>query len=119
MGTGPGASGWQSMAPFMMRGRDAVPQQKLKPGTLRRIGGLARPLRGAISVFLALTVVDAVLGVLPPLIAQRIVDRGILKHDASLVTTLALVVAGIAVIDAGVGLYSRYLSARIGEGLIA
>jgi ATP-binding cassette subfamily B protein len=119
MGTGPGASGWQSMAPFMMRGRDAVPQQKLKAGTLRRIGGLARPLRGAISVFLALTVVDAVLGVLPPLIAQRIVDRGILKHDASLVTSLALVVAGIAVIDAGVGLYSRYLSARIGEGLIA
>ncbi|HEV3171996.1 MAG TPA: ABC transporter ATP-binding protein [Actinocrinis sp.] len=107
------------MAPFMMRGRDAVPPQKLKPGTLRRIGGLARPLRAIISVFLALTVVDAVLGVLPPLIAQRIVDHGILKHDASLVTALALVIAGIAVFDAGVGLYSRFLSARIGEGLIA
>ena len=107
------------MAPFMMRGRDAVPPQKLKPGTLRRIAGLARPLRGAISVFLALTVVDAVLGVLPPLIAQRIVDRGILKHNGSLVTTLALLVAGIAVFDAAVGLYSRFLSARIGEGLIA
>ncbi|WP_326886978.1 ABC transporter ATP-binding protein [Actinocrinis sp.] len=119
MGTGPGVSGWQSMAPFMMRGRDAVPPQKLKPGTLRRIGGLARPLRAIISVFLALTVVDAVLGVLPPLIAQRIVDHGILKHDASLVTALALVIAGIAVFDAGVGLYSRFLSARIGEGLIA
>ncbi|HZP54899.1 ABC transporter ATP-binding protein, partial [Actinocrinis sp.] len=35
------------------------------------------------------------------------------------VTFLALLVAGIALLDAAVGLVSRYLSARIGEGLIA
>jgi ATP-binding cassette subfamily B protein len=113
---GPGGPGWQTMGSYM-RDRSAV--QKLKPGTLRRIGALARPFAPVIAVFLALTVIDAVLGVLPPLFAQRIVDHGVLKHDSGLVTALALTVAGIALLDGAVGLVSRYLSSRSGEGLIA
>nr|WP_312886668.1 ABC transporter ATP-binding protein [Actinocrinis puniceicyclus] len=116
MGMGSGGMGWQTMGSYM---RDGSSIQKLKPGTLRRIAALARPFARIITGFLVLTVADAVLGVLPPLLSQRIVDNGILKHDAGLVTTLALVVAGIALLDAVVGLFSRYLSARIGEGLIA
>ena len=119
MGTGPGAAGWQAMGSIYMRGRDTAPQQRIKPGTLRRIGGLARPFTAPIAFFLVLTVADAVLGVLPPLFAQHIVDDGVLKHDSHLVTLLALTVAGIALLDAVIGLFSRYLSARIGEGLIA
>jgi ATP-binding cassette subfamily B protein len=113
---GSGVSGWQTMGSYM---RDGSAVQKLKAGTLRRIGALARPFARTIAAFLGLTVVDAVLGVLPPLFAQRIVDDGVLRHDSGLVTALALVVAGIALFDAAVGLISRYLSARIGEGLIA
>jgi ATP-binding cassette, subfamily B, bacterial len=113
---GSGISGWQTMGSYM---RDGSAIQKLKPGTLRRIGALARPFARVITGFLILTVIDAVLGVLPPLLSQRIVDNGILKHNGGLVTVLALVVAGIALLDAAVGLVSRYLSARIGEGLIA
>ncbi len=116
MGTGSGIVGWQTMGSYM---RDGSAIQKLKPGTLRRIGALARPFARVITGFLILTVIDAVLGVLPPLLSQRIVDNGILKHNGGLVTLLALVVAGIALLDAAVGLVSRYLSARIGEGLIA
>jgi len=113
---GPAGGGWQTMGSYM---RDKSAVQKLKPGTLRRIGGLARPFAPIIAVFLVLTVIDAALGVLPPLFAQRIVDDGVLKHDSGLVTELALIVAGIALFDAVVGMISRYLSARIGEGLIA
>jgi ATP-binding cassette subfamily B protein len=116
MGMGSGIVGWQTMGSYM---RDGSSIQKLKPGTMRRIAGLARPFAPIISGFLVLTVVDAALGVLPPLLSQRIVDNGILKHDTKVVTVLALVVAGIALLDAVVGLISRYLSARIGEGLIA
>ena len=116
MGMGSGISGWQTMGSYM---RDGSSIQKLKPGTLRRIGALARPFRRVITGFLILTIIDAVLGVLPPLLSQRIVDNGILKHNGGLVVALALVVAGIALLDAVVGLISRYLSARIGEGLIA
>ena len=116
MGTGSGIVGWQTMGSYM---RDGSAIQKLKPGTLRRIAALARPFARVITGFLILTVIDAVLGVLPPLLSQRIVDNGILKHNGGLVVALALVVAGIALLDAAVGLVSRYLSARIGEGLIA
>ncbi len=115
MGMGGGAP-WQGMSSYR---RDPSVIRKLKPGTMRRVGELARPFARIIAVFLALTVVDASLGVLPPLLSQRIVDKGILKHDAGIVTELALVVAGIALLDGAVGLVSRYLSARIGEGLIA
>jgi ATP-binding cassette subfamily B protein len=117
MGMGSGAPGWQTMGSYLRDG--SVTEQRLKPGTLRRIAALARPLRAVIGLFLVLTVVDAVLGVLPPLFAQRIVDQGVLKHDRGLVTELALIVAGIALLDAAIGLGSRYLSASIGEGLIA
>jgi ATP-binding cassette subfamily B protein len=113
---GSGMAGWRTMGSYM---RDGSSIQKLKPGTLRRIAALARPFARIITAFLILTVADAVLGVLPPLLSQRIVDNGILKHNGGLVTVLALVVAGIALLDAAVGLISRYLSARIGEGLIA
>ncbi|MDI2126335.1 ABC transporter ATP-binding protein [Yinghuangia seranimata] len=96
----------------------SVVKQKLAPGTVRRVGAFARPFGGQIAAYLGLVVVDAVLTVLPPLLAQRIVDDGVLGHDAGLVTTLALVVAGLAVVAAGVGLVERWYSARIGEGSI-
>ena len=53
--------------------------------TLRRVLGFAVPHRRTISVFLALTVVDASLVVASPLLVQRIVDDGILDGDRSLV----------------------------------
>ncbi|WP_414641812.1 ABC transporter ATP-binding protein, partial [Actinocrinis sp.] len=116
MGMGGGAVDMRTMGSYM---RDPKAIRKLKPGTMRRIGALARPFATVIATFLSFTVVDAVLGVLPPLFSQRIVDDGILKHDSGLVTVLALIVAGIALLDGAVGLVSRYLSSRIGEGLIA
>src|SRR5262249_35828559 len=73
---------------------------------------------GIIAFSLVLTVADAVMGVVPPLLAQHIVDDGVLRHDANVVTVLALLVAGIALLDAVVNFVNRYLSSLIGEGLI-
>jgi ATP-binding cassette subfamily B protein len=53
-----------------------------------------------------------------PLLFKKIVDDGITKGNASLVTALALVVALLAVVEAALGLMQRWFSARIGEGLI-
>ena len=86
--------------------------------TLRRVLGFAVPHRRTISVFLALTVVDASLVVASPLLVQRIVDDGILDGDRSLVAWLALAMAGLAVFTAGMSILLAWLSARIGEGLI-
>jgi ATP-binding cassette subfamily B protein len=52
------------------------------------------------------------------LIYRAIIDDGILKHRGGVVVDLALLIAGLAVADAGLGLWQRWISSRIGEGLI-
>ncbi|HSE07389.1 MAG TPA: ABC transporter ATP-binding protein [Nocardioidaceae bacterium] len=96
----------------------SVARQKLARETVRRVVGFASPHRRLIGVFVALVVVDAALVVVTPLLIKRIVDDGILEGDSTLVTVLALGIAGVAVVNAGLTLVQGYLSARIGEGLI-
>ncbi|GAA0617230.1 ABC transporter ATP-binding protein [Kribbella sandramycini] len=101
------------------RRQDAsVVGQKLAKGTLRRIVAFARPYRLHITLFLLLVVISAFLVIASPLLFKKIVDDGISKGNAGLVTALALVVALLAVVEAGLGLLQRWFSARIGEGLI-
>jgi ATP-binding cassette subfamily B protein len=97
---------------------ERVVDQKLPPGIVRRIAGFARPYRRLLVLFLALIVVDVGLTAANPLIYRSIIDNGILKHNAHVVIQLALLVATLAVIDAGISLWQRWVSARIGEGLI-
>ncbi|WP_169166104.1 ABC transporter ATP-binding protein [Cellulomonas taurus] len=96
----------------------SVTQKKLTRDVLRRILGFARPYRGTITVFLILVAVDAAIGAATPLLFQRIIDRGIVPGRTGLVIALAAVVAALAITSAGLNLASRWLSARIGEGLI-
>ena len=49
---------------------------------------------------------------------QRLVDDGIMAGDVSVVVWLAVGIALAAVADAVLGLFTGYLSSRIGEGLI-
>ncbi|MEP7054033.1 MAG: ABC transporter ATP-binding protein [Actinomycetota bacterium] len=91
---------------------------KLKPGTFRRIVKFASPYRRELTIFIAMVVVDAIISVAIPLLFRKIIDDGVGRHDAALVQTVALVVAGLAIFDAGLSLAQRWYSSRIGEGLI-
>jgi len=97
---------------------DSVTKQKLAPGTIRRIIRFAVPYRRPLMILLVLLVIDAGIGAVNPLIYRAIINQGILSRNASLVVALAAVVAGIAVLDAALGLVERYFSSRVGEGLI-
>jgi ATP-binding cassette subfamily B protein len=109
-------SSWHTMRSYT---RDrSITSQRLKPGSVRRIASYARPYRGSLALFLAATVVDAVLIVAVPLLLKVIIDDGILKKDTALVIGLAGLTAGLALLDALLGLAERWLSSRIGEGLI-
>jgi ATP-binding cassette subfamily B protein len=101
----------------------SITEQKLAPGTARRIARFAAPYRRELTLFLALIVLAAFLAVLNPLIFKRIIDEGIGTNppetgDRGLVVSMALLVAGLALVDAGLQLWSRWCSTRIGEGLI-
>ncbi|WP_234410919.1 ABC transporter ATP-binding protein [Nocardioides terrigena] len=86
--------------------------------TVRRVLSFARPHRGLITVFLLLTVVDACLVVVNPLLVQRLVDDGITAGNGRLVTLLALAMAGVAIVSAALAVVAGWFSSRIGEGLI-
>jgi ATP-binding cassette subfamily B protein len=101
-----------------MRTDRSVASQKLARDTLRRVVGFARPHRGIIGIFVGLTVVDAAMVAVTPLLVKTIVDDGILKGDSGLVTLLALGIAGVAVVNALLAVASGFLSSRIGESLI-
>ncbi|MDO4917916.1 ABC transporter ATP-binding protein [Kocuria sp.] len=91
---------------------------RISGATLRRIASFARPHRGAITAFVLVSVVLAVLGVVTPVLAGRVVNAITGGHDISVVVWLAVAIAAVAVADAGLSLLSRLQSARIGEGLI-
>jgi ATP-binding cassette, subfamily B, bacterial len=95
-----------------------VTKQKIKPGTVRRIAGYARPYRWPLVLFLFTTAIDAVITVVNPLLLRAIIDHGIIGRNEALVIELAVIAAGVAIFDAGLGFVIRWYSARIGEGLI-
>lgn len=80
--------------------------------------GYAGPFRSDITLFLVLTIVVAALGVATPLLLGRIIDDGVIPQDRGVVITLGLVVAGLAVVEAGLTIITRFYGSRIGEGLI-
>jgi len=96
----------------------SVKEQKLKPGTVKRIFSFARPYRTSIIIYLATVVVDAGLIVATPLLLKRLIDEGVIPKDSSVVTNLAILVGLIAIADAAFNMLGRYFSSRIGEGLI-
>jgi ATP-binding cassette subfamily B protein len=115
-GRGGGGANWSLLRSF--RRDDSITEQRLPPGIVRRIAEFARPYRRLLAVFLGLIVFDAVLGVANPLILRAIIDDGIAKGNTGLIVDLAFLVAALAIIDAGVSLWQRWVSASIGEGLI-
>ncbi|TDE38626.1 ABC transporter ATP-binding protein [Actinomadura sp. 6K520] len=109
-------NGWQVMASF--RRDSSVTRQKLKPGTVRRIAGYARPYVRELVLFLALNSLSALIVVANPLLLKSIIDSGIVAGRQGLVVWLALAVAGLALVEAVLSLVQRWYSARVGEGLI-
>ncbi len=101
-----------------MMGVTSDAPSKVRRGTFRRVLAFARPHRAKLVVFLLLTVVSSVLAVSTPLLAGRVVDAIVKGSAPSVVVWLAVVIALIAIVDAGLGLVERWQSTRIGEGLI-
>jgi ATP-binding cassette subfamily B protein len=103
-----------------MRNSDRVAQHKLSRGTTRRIIAFARPYRRDITVFLVTVVAAAGIGVATPVLAGQVINAlsPVREGAGGTVVRLALMIAGLAVVDALLSLAQRWYSARIGEGII-
>lgn len=112
-----GGGGRGAVFRHMRTDRSEVPRGVSRE-TVRRVLAFARPHRGLIAVFLLLTVIDACLVVVNPLLVQRLIDDGITAGNGTLVTLLALAMAGVAIVSAALAVLAGWFSSRIGEGLI-
>ena len=109
-------AGW--MALRTLSSDQSVKNAKLKPGTLKRIFAYAIPYKSVFALFLICLIADAVLTVATPLLLRELIDNGVIPKDRSVVTTMAVAVALLAIASALINIVVRWISAKIGEGLI-
>ncbi|WP_323793809.1 ABC transporter ATP-binding protein [Nocardioides sp.] len=109
----PNAAAWR----HLRSDRSAV-SNRLERSTVRRVLSFARPHRRLISVFLTVTVIDAAMVVVLPLLVKYAVDDGIVAGDKGVVATAALMMVGVAFFTAALAVVGGWFSSRIGEGLI-
>jgi ATP-binding cassette subfamily B protein len=109
-------AGW--MALRTLSSDQSVKNAKLRPGTLKRIFAYAIPYKSTFVLFLFCLIVDAVLTVATPLLLRELIDQGVIPKDRAVVTTMAIAVAVLAILTAVVNIVIRWISAKIGEGLI-
>jgi ATP-binding cassette subfamily B protein len=95
-----------------------IAQHQLSTGVVWRVLRFAKPYRLLIAIFVVLVVILAALAVAPPLLFKEIIDQGVLQGDRRVVIIVSLTLAGVAVLQAVLGLVQRWFSSTIGEGLI-
>nr|WP_198428403.1 ABC transporter ATP-binding protein [Nocardia bovistercoris] len=93
-------------------------QRPFRLAIARRILSFAGPHRRRIGSFLLFSVLSALLAVATPVLAGRVVNDIVDGSAPRVVVTLAALIGALAVVDAGLGLAIRWMSTRIGEGLI-
>lgn len=85
---------------------------------LRRVASYGWPYLGPIVLMLFTIVGINLLTLVPPLLYRDLIDNAIPGRDFGRLNLLALGMIGIPLLSGLVGVYQRYLSARIGEGII-
>jgi len=102
----------------MSADRSGVVGRQLNRDTRRRVFSFAAPYKRTIIGFITTIIASTFLGLLPPLIIKEIFDVAIADHNRGFLNTLFIVMILAAVGEAGLALVERWLSSRIGEGLI-
>jgi ATP-binding cassette subfamily B protein len=103
----------------MLRGdADAVKGARVERRTFRRAWGFASRFRRLIVAFLVVIVSASLVDLVAPFAFRAILDDAIPRGDRGLITLLAALVVGAALVSATLSVVQRWCSARIGEGLI-
>ena len=107
-----------SLHSMMAGNRDAIAGKSLSRRTVLRVLSYASPYRWAITAFLIVIVIQALLGLAPALLFRQIIDNAIPEGNRGLLHVLAAVVIAAAVFSSVMSFFERLYSSRIGEGLI-
>ena len=102
----------------MAGNRDAIAGKSLSRRTILRVLSYTSPYRLAITAFLIVIVIQALLGLAPALLFRQIIDKAIPEGTRGLLHGLAAVVIAAAIFSSAMSFFERLYSSRIGEGLI-
>jgi ATP-binding cassette subfamily B protein len=86
--------------------------------TVARVWSFSTPYRRMVVGFIILIVLGTVIGLIPTLAFRDIIDTAIENKDRSRLNWLGLLVVVSAFASAGISMVDRWLSSRIGEGII-
>ena len=112
---GPGAQGgWWGFVRANEENRPNVTKD-----LLRRVGSYALPYAFPISIALIAIFISSLIELVPPLLYRNLIDQAIPQRNIGLLNLLALGMVGIPLIDGVIGVGQRWLTARIGEGIIS
>lgn len=100
------------------RDREGLKDAKIERESAARVWRFAAPYRRMVLGFLVAVVAQAVLGLVPPVLFGRILDRAIPDADRSLLVVYAALIVGAAILQSVMSLAERWWSAQIGEGVI-
>lgn len=98
-------------------GGDA-PDVKIDRPTISRIFRFAARQKGKLIGFLVLSVLASVVGVVTPVLSGNVVNAITAGGPLSTIGWLAAAIAGLAIAEAVITIANRWLSSRVGEGLI-
>lgn len=85
---------------------------------LRRVLSYARPYWVFMILVLVAIVATSLLGLIPPLLIRDLIDNVLPSGDTARLNLLALGMIAIPLVSGLIGVGQRYLSARMGEGII-
>ncbi len=114
-GGGVQEGGWWSF----IRYDEQQDRPTLNRAMLRRVAGYARPYLLRIVLMLATILGVTLLGLVPPLLYRDLIDHALPEHNAARLNLLALGMIGVPLFNGLLGVAQRYLSASVGEGIIA
>src|SRR5689334_6552443 len=99
-------------------GQDGQSDRKVTWHLVKRVLSYARPYWGHISLMLLTILITTGLGLLTPLIFRDLIDYTLPHGDVGRLNVLALTIVMIPVLVSVIGILSRWLNAKIGEGVI-
>ncbi|HEX2699890.1 MAG TPA: ABC transporter ATP-binding protein [Acidimicrobiales bacterium] len=97
---------------------EVLANARINQATLRRAWRFTRPYRLLLAGYLTTIVAVSLVAVLPPLVIKRLIDTAIPGRDLGMINLLVAAAVGLALAETGLRLVNRWLSARIGQGLI-
>jgi ATP-binding cassette subfamily B protein len=106
--------GWRSF----MRYDESKGQPQVSRQLLGRVLDYARPYWRSLALMLAAIGVTSLIGLVPPLLYRDLIDNVLPNRDFARLNLLALGMIGIPLVSGLIGVAQRYLSARVGEGII-